>query len=230
VLRLRARIDAAWTEDFKRELGYGKYSKWASHLPCPADVVLPLAFAVRVLFLAAPDAYRTLDGAAARTYHPGHSMCAHQGGGWNMQVWGAAGPERMPRDAFLAFVIMRDVLSERRNIHQRDGLMGTLDAATTWWGVDPSAEEGDAGDLRRRLFDFDAYAAVLEFLLEDTTRLRGLLWDVQGIVCRGADSCAASSFDEISMTHRFRGDMHQRQIPPIFNIVKLGEHVDSLQK
>ena len=237
-LRLRhqtARLEETWTSSYREGFSTGKYSRWVCDIEKP-DFVLPLLFAVRILGLCLPRGFSTLDGAPQRQYDIEHSTSAHAGGGgWKISPEDLEQLELVGKDGFLGLQIFHDVDSwevlKGVRQHREEEVNEHL---RTWWGG------ARRDELLAELFDAEALVALTEFVLEDVAkgrigcRLDSLFWDVHGLAVRGFDNVAAATWPEFKITHRMfdveRGWVNSRQVPPLFNLAKLSEHVERLRR
>jgi hypothetical protein len=215
LLSCKRRLDAAWTDDYRKRFQTGKYSRWVVDLVDPSFCWY-LLLAVRIFSVAHLDAAassasggalsllrRLQAGAHALRYEPRNSTCA---GSWWQEL---EGMRAVGRSAFLALYLIDAVVHDHLELGKRarsptaseaaaiaeageappDARLVVDEAAASvlgsWWGDELRAQRLAA------LFDVGEMGTLAELVLPPSgEELDALFWDADGIACRGVEDCA----------------------------------------
>jgi hypothetical protein len=228
---LTRRLARVWTPEYRRQFSMGKYSRWVTGFE-EAGFVLPLIFAARILGICLPAGFQQLDGQPEREYRPDASTCAHVGAGWEREKLAEhLDALAVGRDAYLGLHVFVDCEGYEGRGPLREGCEAVERHLATWWGGEQRAS------LLSRLFDAEAFLALAEFVLADVEehelggRIDSLFWDVHGLTVRGIEYVtAAGGWDEFPRSGTGGEPFsNARQLPPLFNLAKLTEHVEQLR-
>mmetsp|Transcript_30311 Transcript_30311/g.45715 ORF Transcript_30311/g.45715 Transcript_30311/m.45715 type:complete len:371 (+) Transcript_30311:500-1612(+) len=226
-------LPTVWSDnDFRQSCKYGKYSRWvlAKQFDDGAFLI-DLAWAVRILYCLGPQAYLTLDGADTSAYDPAFSTCASDSPGWrlisNRNGYSAMVQQQLllGKDSYASLEILDQVMTQGKHVHNgpRKPLIAHI------------LEQQPEIQLTKnknwsRAMDLEEHTKLLSFLLRHPESRRALLWDIDGVVCRGVTSLAKERYEcWDTLTEACSvGEPLSRQIPHMFNMAKLGQHVEAL--
>jgi len=154
------------------------------------------------------------------TYSPGWRLISNRNGYSAIQQQLLLG-----KDSYASLEILDQVMTQGKHVHNgpRKPLIAHI------------LEQQPEIQLTRnknwsRAMDLEEHTKLLSFLLRHPESRRALLWDVDGVVCRGVTSLAKERYEcWDTLTEAYSvGEPLLRQIPHMFNMAKLGQHVEAL--
>eukprot|EP00759_Apiculatamorpha_spiralis_P045352 PhF_6_TR42154/c0_g1_i3/m.63704 len=217
-------------EAFMDEVRCGKYSRWADKVTC-WDFRVTLAWIVRIIGeIGKRYHYEVYYPAAGyHPYNPRASRCAEVGDGWRVKI---LEPYSLREEAIVASALMNECIEEFAESYP-------------WHVVTDLQTAFPDEELRNAILDPTKFIRVLKALCRDKEVLLGVMWDVSGIQCRGPGSIARQlDFDYENcdptllgasaarrLNPKFHTDMYaykleERQLPPLFNLIRLNDHVN----
>jgi hypothetical protein len=212
---LETLLPVIWADEtFRESCRLGKFSRWVlcDEIADNAEFLVDLAWTVRLLYCLAPPAYLTLDGAGASEYDPNHSMNAGSSPGWHLHRQEGFRSTIVPQllfgeDAYLGLDLLDKVVNRQVC---RPGEFPLLVEGKPQIRLHPKWS---------RAVDLVEHTKLVSFLIRNPKSRLALFWDVGGVAHRGVENCQSYSAN---------AQIHSRQLPHIFNMVKLGQHVEAM--
>jgi len=227
-----ALLPSVWSDmAFRESCRMGKYSRWVLNERFDdGTFLIDLAWAVRLLYCLGPESYLTLDGADVSVYNPKFSMSVSDSPGWRLGRHGYSTDIQQKllfdRDAYVALEVLSHSVSGHAFFQVGNAKMPIIAQIL---------EEQPEIQLQKnkkwkRAMDLEEHTKLLSFLLRNPESRRALFWDADGVCCRGVELLAKERFESWRTLGRCYaiGQPHYRQLPHMFNMAKLGQHVEAL--